>query len=314
MRPIRLRDFIEDREGWLYAVAAYDNDDRVGCVLRYIPDPSGDRIRPDGERFQKVTFEVAYRRIAEEKPAYAGPVHRVPISDVRHVYKPEEQFGALCRRDQRVNEISDVLALAPGTAGCTGSLLCCLATAGSDIDLVVYGDAWFTARDALMRAIQRGAIRGISEDLWKKIYEKRLPDLTFEEFVLHERRKWNRGEIWGTYFDLLYTRAYDEPGAASPEKGVVKGNLRIEAEVTDATLAFDYPAQYLVCHDTISRVLCFTHTYSGQALTGEIIEAAGVCERHGDEDWLIVGTSREPRGEYIRSLTLLEGETSTQSE
>jgi hypothetical protein len=36
------------------------------------------------------------------------------------------------------------------------------------------------------------------------------------------------------------------------------------------------------------------------------MEACGVCEHHGDELWLIVGTTREARGEYILSKTLLE--------
>ena len=30
----------------------------------------------------------------------------------------------------------------------------------------------------------------------------------YDEFVLHEQRKWNRGQIEGTYFDILYTRSY----------------------------------------------------------------------------------------------------------
>ncbi|HQP71202.1 MAG TPA: DNA polymerase subunit beta, partial [Methanoculleus sp.] len=34
--------------------------------------------------------------------------------------------------------------------------------------------------------------------------------------------------------------------------------------------------------------------------------ARGVVEEHNDERWLIVGTTREARGEYIISKTLLE--------
>ncbi|PKL59366.1 MAG: DNA polymerase subunit beta, partial [Methanomicrobiales archaeon HGW-Methanomicrobiales-4] len=56
----------------------------------------------------------------------------------------------------------------------------------------------------------------------------------------------------------------------------------------------------------ISKVFSFTHTYTGQARKGEKIEARGVIEQHNDEQWLIVGTTREAKGEYIRSLTLLE--------
>jgi len=42
MKPVRPRDFIEDREGCIYAVSDYDNSDRVGCILRYVPEPDGD--------------------------------------------------------------------------------------------------------------------------------------------------------------------------------------------------------------------------------------------------------------------------------
>ncbi|NYT08201.1 MAG: DNA polymerase subunit beta, partial [Methanomicrobiales archaeon] len=54
------------------------------------------------------------------------------------------------------------------------------------------------------------------------------------------------------------------------------------------------------------RVLSFSHTYSGQAIIGERIEARGVCEEHDGERWLIVGTTRDARGEFIRSLSLLD--------
>jgi hypothetical protein len=89
-------------------------------------------------------------------------------------------------------------------------------------------------------------------------------------------------------------------------RGKVLGKIEIEAQVTDASLAFDSPAVYEVEHKSVRRVLSFTHTYSGQALEGETMEACGICEQHGDELWLVVGTTREARGEYILSKTLLE--------
>ena len=64
-------------------------------------------------------------------------------------------------------------------------------------------------------------------------------------------------------------------------------------------------AVYVVEHESVTKVLSFTHTYSGQALAGETIEACGVLERHGTEHWLIVGTTREAKGEYIVSKTLI---------
>ncbi len=49
------------------------------------------------------------------------------------------------------------------------------------------------------------------------------------------------------------------------------------------------------------------HAYAGQALVGEKIKARGMVEAVGDMKRLIVGTTREPKGEWIKSLTLLEG-------
>jgi hypothetical protein len=63
---------------------------------------------------------------------------------------------------------------------------------------------------------------------------------------------------------------------------------------------------YEVDHEEVSRVLSFTHTYSGQVREGEEMEAQGVLERHGEELWLIIGTTRTAKGEYIVSRTLCE--------
>ncbi len=306
MRPIRLRDFIEDRDGCLYAVSAYDNNERVGCILRYVPDPEGGRRDPAGRRYRKYDFSEAFAWIREHKPDYLDAVHRVPREDVVRVYKPEEEIGNVATRDHRVARLLSHFDLPAGSFGCTGSLLCGLENAASDIDLVVYGEAWFTAQRQLRRLVETGVIPPMSTAMWRKVYEKRAPEIPFDAFVLHEQRKWNRGEFEGTYFDLLYTRSYADLDALPTGAGKVIGRATIEATVTDASLSFDSPAVYAVDQDEISRVLSFTHTYAGQALAGEVIEARGVVEEHDDELWLIVGTTREARGEYIISKTLLE--------
>ena len=306
MRPIRLRDFIEDRDGCLYAVSAYDNNERVGCILRYVPDPEGERRDPARRRYRKYDFSEAFAWIREHKPDYLDTVHRVPREDVVRVYKPEEEIGNVAARDHRVARLLSHFDLPAGSFGCTGSLLCGLENAASDIDLVVYGEAWFTAQRQLRRLVETGVIPPMSTAMWRKVYEKRAPEIPFDAFVLHEQRKWNRGEFEGTYFDLLYTRSYADLDALPTGAGKVIGRATIEATVTDASLSFDSPAVYAVDQDEISRVLSFTHTYAGQALAGEVIEARGVVEEHDDELWLIVGTTREARGEYIISKTLLE--------
>ncbi len=303
--PLRIRDFIADADGWLYAVAAYDNESAAGCVLRYIPDPHGNRVNADGIRYRKVDFDEAFRLISEKKPAYAGLVHRVPLSDVTRVYKPDERIRELSESDERVRKLCAIFSLPDGSFGVTGSMLCGIADQSSDIDGVVYG-RWFShAQQRLKDGIKTGEIEDLDEELWKTVYRKRNPDLGYDEFLLHEKRKWNRGQIDGTYFDLLYSRGYEDLPGFSMKKGEVIRHDTIEARVTDDTFSFDSPAVYEVDHPEIARVLSFTHTYTGQAIAGEVLEATGVIEQHGPERWLIVGTTREARGESIRSLSLL---------
>lgn len=306
MQPLRIRDFIADADTWLYAVAAYDNENAAGCVLRYISDPAGNRVSPDGIRYRKVEFNEAFRLVRERKPAYEGLVHRIPLHEITRVYKPDERISAIAYDDDRVNTLCRIFGLPPGAFGVTGSMLCGIADHTSDIDGVVYGSWFFQAQNRLKEGIASGIIEDLDEPLWKTVYKKRNPDLGYDEFLIHEQRKWNRGQIEGTYFDLLYSRGYEDLPGFSMRKGDVIRRDTIEAPVTDDTFSFDSPAVYDVDHPEITRVLSFTHTYTGQAKTGELMEATGVIEQHGKERWLIVGTTREAKGESIRSLSLLE--------
>jgi len=308
MKPLRLRDFVEDRDGWIYAVATYDNSERAGCILRYLPDPSGDRVNPGEVRYRKADFGEAFDLVEREKPSYSGRFLRIPLRDLREIYKPEERLAFCAGRDRRVRALADLFSLPEGALGCTGSRLCGLEAPSSDIDLVVYGRAFALARETLRRAIERGDVEGLSEELWRTVYEKRDPEIPFPVFLLHEERKWNRGVIGGTYFDLLFTRSYGGLGGEPIPEGERIRRMTIEARVTDASLAFDSPAVYHVDHEEVDRIVSFTHTYSGQALDGETVEACGVLEDHGEELWLVVGTTRTARGEYIVSRTLLEEE------
>lgn len=78
MLPVRLRDFIEDVDGWIYAVSTYDNNEKIGCILRYVPDIHGERVNPSGTRYRKFDFEDAYAFIACHKPQYSDIVQRIP--------------------------------------------------------------------------------------------------------------------------------------------------------------------------------------------------------------------------------------------
>jgi len=79
------------------------------------------------------------------------------------------------------------------------------------------------------------------------------------------------------------------------------GQDKILSIVTNDTYAYDFPARYLIDHDTIDEIVSYTATYTGQAITGEKVEAAGYIEQGSDgKNRLLVGSSREADGEYIR--------------
>jgi predicted nucleotidyltransferase len=308
MLKTRLRDFLLTKDDWLFAVVDYFHKDGIRATLRYVPDETGDR-ELNGIRYKKYDFGPAFEFMREHRPEWVQEVHVVPESEVKQLLRPGDRIPELVETDSRVAAIVKTLdkaGLSRSSMGVTGSMVAGLQNESSDIDFVVYGPAWFKARDAIAAAKkEEGPIEDIDEEMWQRIYRKRIPEISFEEFMLHESRKGNRGMVEGTYFDLLFTREWDQ--IKEPLlRGTDTVKLKIEAEVTNADFAFDSPSYYKVDHEEIDHVLSYTHTYAGQALPGEIIEARGVVEEFGDMKRLVVGTSREPKGEWIRSLTWLE--------
>jgi hypothetical protein len=300
----RLRDFIETWDDWIFSVVDYHNEDGVHCLLRYVASPDGERVR-NGVRYKKMGFDEAYEFIRQHRPDYLKGVMVVPDDDVYRHYEPHKGLMGILDSDHRVKKMVEALKGVPlSDMGITGSKLVGLGAETSDVDFVVYGDSWFRARKLLLKAIADRRIDGIDEAGWKKIYAKRKPELSFEEFYLHERRKGNRCLLDGALTDLLFVRSWDQIGPKVPV-GKDLGMRTITAKVTNAEFAFDSPAIYEVEHPEIKRVLSFTHTYAGQALAGEIIEARGKMEESAAGKVLVIGTSREPKGEWIKSLTLL---------
>jgi len=310
MIKTRIRDFLITEDDWIFAVSDYFHPHGIRSTLRYVPDENGER-ELNGTRYKKYDFDVSFDFMRENRPEWVEDVHVVPEDRIKKILRPKDVIEGLSKSDSRVQTIVSTLKKAgvpEDKMGVTGSFLPGLQNEGSDVDFVVYGANWFIARDAIRDAKQEGGpIEDIDEEMWKKIYRKRIPEISFDEFVLHEKRKGNRGMVEGTYFDLLFVRDWEQ--IKEPiRRGEDIGKMKIEAKVTNADLAFDSPSVYKIEHDEIDHVLSYTHTYAGQALAGETIEASGTVEQVGDLKRLVVGTSREPKGEWIRSLTLLEKE------
>ena len=307
----RLRDFVETVDGWFFSVVGYENSPKIKGFLRYIPDEGGDRInRFRKGRFRKLSSDEAIEYIRKNKPEYDfSGIHFIPHGDVVYHYRPDRMlYRAMVRNKKLRKVVKFFLPEIPfEDMGISGSMLIGMEKDTSDIDFVVYGKSWFVAREKLRRSMGEG-IKEPDELIWKTIYEKRKPALSFEEFLIHERRKYMRGVIDGTYFDLLYVRkAGNHP--VREKKGKVLGVSKIIARIVDDSFAFDYPSFYRVEHEEMSGILSFTHTFAGQAFKGELVEAKGKVEIIDGRKYLVIGSTREARDEYMKSLTLLEGKT-----
>ena len=277
MLRTRLRDFIVTRDDWIFAVADYCHEGGIRSILRYVPDPQG--TRGADKKYRKMDFDDAFSFMKTARPEWVTDVHIVPWDSVKEILAPDKRLPHIAEKNEKVKAIVKSLKnhVPVENMGVTGSLLPGLEIESSDIDFIVYGSSWFTARDIIKREKdKKNPITEISDDMWQDIYKKRRPDISFDEFLLHETRKGNRGMVGGTYFDLLYVRDWKDITPCL--RGIDIGNKTIEATVTNADFAFDSPAIYKIDHPEISYVLSYTHTYAGQALPGERIEARGMVE------------------------------------
>lgn len=304
------RDFVETAEGLLFAVV--DAVPEQGKVLAFL------RYHPAG----KLSTAVANTLLTQHHPHYLhysprldARLHAVPIESIVRHHKPRERLQQMLRLGP-ADDLEDLClrlvghwlraGLSADCLGVTGSLLLGRQRPGSDLDLVVYGrEAFFRARTMVRTLIDSGHLHALDERAWRESFERRDCELGYVEFIHHERRKYNKGLIGGSKFDLALI--VEEP--AKPPETIWRkmGSRRIQARLLDDRRTYDQPAHYPVDHPQISEVLSFTHTYVGQAKTGEWIEAVGAVETADDgRQRLIVGSSREAPGEFIRSLSWLE--------
>lgn len=308
--PIYLpRDFIETFEGLVFAVVdPVPEEGRVLSCLRYVPAEGG---------WRKVDSAAAQTYLREYAPDYLfvaqrleARLHGVPLGAIRHHHQPRERARTLLTappRDAIEDKAARLLRLftAEGLAldriGITGSLLLGAHTSASDLDLVIYGrEAFDAARGVIRNGIERGMLDALNLDAWREAYARRGCALDFDAYLWHEQRKFNKGVIDGTKFDITLI-GEDSPPATGPVKKC--GSIVIQAQVIDAHHAFDHPAFYRLDHPEISEVRSFTQTYAGQAEIGETVEIAGCVEdMAGGRRGIVVGSSREAPGEYIRVI------------
>ncbi|HEY8036615.1 MAG TPA: nucleotidyltransferase domain-containing protein [Methylobacter sp.] len=306
------KDFIETAEGLIFAVVEQGLEDgKALCFLRYVLMPSG---------WKKVATEQANNLLKQQHPDYLyySPVldahlHAVAVDRIAKHYQPKQRLQQLMQSTRydaveqdlvRLCELFGQHGLDLAQIGITGSILVGVQNRDSDIDLVCYGrEVFHQCRAITRKLIELGHLQVLNDLDWEQSYERRSCDLSFDDYVWHERRKCNKAVINGRKFDLNFIDCCASSEAVSYQKCAA---VTLQCKVTDDARAFDYPAEFKIDHEEISSIVSFTATYTGQAVSGEVVEVSGVLEQSEQGiKRIVVGSSREAHGEYIKVIQCL---------
>lgn len=311
--PYLPKDFIQTKEGLVFAVVSYQpHEGKVGCFLRYVSN---------GDAWEKIDTEQANQLLRQSYPEYLyqspqfdAMFHAVAVKDIVEHHRPEARLQSVLQHEPRDNIEHKLQQLIPilvrfgancNLLGLTGSMLINQQRPTSDIDLVAFGrEAFQKTRRALKGALDSGELRDLDLTLMKDNFQRRAGELSFEEFSWHEYRKYNKASIDGIKFDIGMVCLSSEV-QHDAEQYQKQGMRTITTKVVDDLRAFDFPAVYLIDDTLTPEVLSFTHTYVGQVKKGELIEVSGAveCNIATGKCRLIVGSTREAEGEYIKVIT-----------
>lgn len=306
---LRPKDNIVVDDHLFFAVVSdIQEDDRALAFLRYIKDAQG---------MHKLNTEQAQQYIQKTCPEFLFhsqqadiDLHGIPLSLIDQVLRPEQTITRLLTVTEPDNKQLDAInmirlllnaGIRQKSIGITGSIMLNAHNIDSDIDMVIYGrEPFYKVRASIKHYIDSGELKALNEAMWQDAYQRRDCSLVFEEYCQHEKRKFNKCISGNSKVDISMIPASDEQFVEfGPHKKM--GKEKIIAHVLDDTFAFDFPARFYIDHDDIEEVIVYTATYVGQAVLGEKIEAAGYIEQdQGGKKRLVVGTSREAVGEYIR--------------
>jgi len=302
------KDFIETAEGLIFAIVESNlENNTVLCFLRYVNHQG---------QWQKQSTQQANQLLADKYPQYLyysaikdAHLHGVKTTAIIKHHRAQQRLTTLQQQSQLDVIEKDLFALAQlfeqqglaiQTIGVTGSLLIGAQNSQSDIDLVFYQRSQFQqARQIIEQLIATNDLQVLSHADWQDSFQRRDCELTLNEYIWHEQRKYNKALFNGRKFDISLLSKSQTSATAKK-----KGSQQITVQIIDDSQAFDYPAIFKIQHPRIKSIICYTATYNGQAFKGEWIEARGLIEQLSNgEQHLIIGSSREASGEYIKVIT-----------
>lgn len=304
------KDFIETAEGLVFAVVENSLEQgKVLCFLRYISL---------NVQWKKVNTEQANQFLANNFPHYLyfspfkeAHLHAVALDNISKHHQPRARLKKLLSDNARDDVENDLILLCYllkkqgfnlDDVGVTGSILIGAQKNNSDIDLIFYSRETFNfARQIIQKLIIQEECFELSDKDWHDSYDRRSCDLSYEEYLWHEKRKINKAVINQRKFDLSFVLETEQNILSLQYKKL--NSVLLKVQITDDSRAFDYPAEFFIQHKKIKSIISYTATYTGQAKTGEWVEVAGLLEESSEGVLrIVVGSSREACGEHIKVI------------
>ena len=324
--------YLETKEGLYFAVKGLTHPpDRIFSILRYAPDPQGDRQKA-GKTYRRLYhFPEQLQILKEHYPQYLAydPISNlvqqsVPVSSIRRSYDPRAwrqkiqtapDWGTL---SADALAFCDLLAKAAGVSpdhlGVSGSLLIGLHSDHSDLDMTVHGE-WNcrSVHEALQGLLNDEAVDNLSRfdrQGFLQLYAERFPDtrMEFDEFLEREKRKSFQGFFRGRVFFIRFIKEPHENGENYGDRAYQPlHQAGVVATVTSDSNAIFTPCCYPVDEvqflqgdpvDSLCEIVSFRGRFCEQARSGERVYAFGTVEHvqtSQDRVWhrLILGNRPE---------------------
>jgi hypothetical protein len=317
------KDFVLSKSGLLCALVGWGVEDgRLLVTPRYLTDAS------DGvERNQKLAGQHVGAIVDELVPHWRIDCPRrntrliaMPIVEVAQHLKPEATVQKYVQSsdgnkstvgnslpEAGVGDLTSLLERLlelgfQGSLGVTGSMLVGCSNAQSDFDITIYGTDHFRSLQALVAQKLSEAVefRCLDDQHWRATHQRRAGKLSFDDYVWHEKRKFNKFLWRGRRIDLS---CIDSPPSSFNAASEKLGNQEITATVIDDSRSSCYGSVYGIDDESVFEIVSYSPSFCCQAVVGETVRAAGCVEQTRDgRRRLVVGTGHDARGEFIQVL------------